>query len=52
VDLRKVSFVSILVRPEGQGVTEIGGFADFFTPLPETDNKRLLEGFSTKDVLQ
>lgn len=52
VDLRKVSFVSILVRPEGRGVTEIGGFADFFTPLPETDNKRLLEGFSTKDVLQ
>jgi rod shape-determining protein MreC len=52
VDLRKVAFVSILVRPEGQGVTEIGGFADFFTPLPETDNKRLLEGFSTKDVLQ
>jgi rod shape-determining protein MreC len=52
VDLRKVSFASILVRPEGQGVTEIGGFADFFTPLPETDNKRLLEGFSTKDVLQ
>ena len=52
VDLRKVSFVSILVRPEGEGVTKIGGFADFFTPLPETDNKRLLEGFSTKDVLQ
>ncbi len=52
VDLRKVSFVSILVRPEGEGVSEIGGFADFFTPLPETDNKRLLEGFSPKDVLQ
>ena len=52
VDLRKVSFVSILVRPEGEGINEIGGFADFFTPLPETDNKRLLEGFSTKDVLQ
>ncbi len=52
VDLRRVSFVSILVRPEGEGVSEIGGFADFFTPLPETDNKRLLEGFSPKDVLQ
>ncbi|MBL6604931.1 MAG: rod shape-determining protein MreC [Alphaproteobacteria bacterium] len=52
VDLRKVSFVSILVRPVGEGVSEIGGFADFFTPLPETDNKRLLEGFSPKDVLQ
>ena len=52
VDLRKVSFVSILVRPEGEGVSEIGGFADFFTPLPETDNKRLLERFSPKDVLQ
>ena len=52
VDLRKVSFVSILVRPEGEGVSEIGGFADFFTPLPETDKKRLLEGFSPKDVLQ
>ena len=52
VDLRKVAFVSILVRPQGERPGNISGFADFFTPLPESDNKRLLEGFSTKDVLQ
>ncbi|MGB2487107.1 MAG: rod shape-determining protein MreC, partial [Candidatus Puniceispirillaceae bacterium] len=52
VDLRKVAFVSILVRPQGETPGNISGFADFFTPLPESDNKRLLEGFSTKDVLQ
>ena len=52
VDLRKVAFVSILVRPQGEARGKLSGFADFFTPLPERDNKRLLEGFSTKDVLQ
>ncbi|MGB0519997.1 MAG: rod shape-determining protein MreC [Candidatus Puniceispirillaceae bacterium] len=52
VDLRKVAFVSILVRPEGDDRQDIDGFADFFTPLPENDDKRLLEGFSPKDVLQ
>ena len=52
VNLRKVAFVSILVRPQGETPGNISGFADFFTPLPESDNKRLLEGFSTKDVLQ
>lgn len=52
VDLRKVAFVSILVRPQGEARGKLSGFADFFTPLPESDNKRLLEGFSTKDVLQ
>lgn len=52
VDLRKVAFVSILVRPQGEARGDISGFADFFTPLPESDNKRLLEGFSPKDVLQ
>lgn len=52
VDLRKVAFVSILVRPQGDGRQDIDGFADFFTPLPENDDKRLLEGFSPKDVLQ
>ena len=52
VDLRKVAFVSILVRPQGETPGNISGFADFFTPLPKSDNKRLLEGFSTKDVLQ
>ncbi|MEC7243566.1 MAG: rod shape-determining protein MreC, partial [Pseudomonadota bacterium] len=52
VDLRKVAFVSILVRPEGDDRQNIDGFADFFTPLPENDDKRLLEGFSPKDVLQ
>jgi len=52
VDLRKVAFVSILVRPEGDDKQDIDGFADFFTPLPENDDKRLLEGFSPKDVLQ
>ena len=52
VDLRKVAFVSILVRPQGEKSGKLSGFADFFTPLPESDNKRLLEGFSTKDVLQ
>jgi len=52
VDLRKVAFVSILVRPEGDDRQDIEGFADFFTPLPENDDKRLLEGFSPKDVLQ
>ncbi len=52
VDLRRVAFVSILVRPQGDGRQDIDGFADFFTPLPENDDKRLLEGFSPKDVLQ
>jgi len=52
VDLRKVAFVSILVRPQGEARGDISGFEDFFTPLPESDNKRLLEGFSPKDVLQ
>ena len=52
VDLRKVAFVSILVHPQGETPGNISGFADFFTPLPKSDNKRLLEGFSTKDVLQ
>ena len=52
VDLRNVAFVSILVRPQGETPGNISGFADFFTPLPESDNNRLLEGFSTKDVLQ
>jgi len=47
-----VAFVSILVRPEGDDRQDIDGFADFFTPLPENDDKRLLEGFSPKDVLQ
>jgi len=52
VDLRKVAFVSILVRPEGSEDQNLDGFADFFTPLPEKAEKRLLEGFSPKDVLQ
>ena len=52
VDLRTVSFVSILVRPEGSTAESISVLERFFTPLPEKDDGRLLEGFSTKDVLQ
>ena len=52
VDLRAISFVSILIRPEGSEADEISVLEEFFTPLPERDESRLLEGFSTKDVLQ
>lgn len=50
VDLRKVSFVSILVRPSGDRPVELNRFDEFFTPLPEKSERRLLEGFSPKDV--
>ena len=52
VDLRAISFVSILIRPEGSAPDTISVLEEFFTPLPEKDEGRLLEGFSTKDVLQ
>jgi rod shape-determining protein MreC len=52
VDLRSVSFVSILVRPDGQEAPALTAFDRFFTPLPEKNDGRLLEGFSSKDVLQ
>ena len=45
-------FVSILIRPEGSTPESISVLERFFTPLPEKDDGRLLEGFSTKDVLQ
>ena len=52
VDLRKVSFVSILVRPSTEEAQNISGFDRFYTPLPESDQSRLLEGVTAKDVLQ
>ena len=52
VDLRTISFVSILIRPEGSPFGSVSVLEEFFTPLPERDESRLLEGFSTKDVLQ
>ena len=52
VDLRTVSFVSILVRPGGQKGSPLTSFDKFFTPLPEEASGRLLEGFNTKDVLE
>ena len=52
VDLRTISFVSILIRPEGSQFDSVSVLEEFFTPLPERDESRLLEGFSTKDVLQ
>ena len=52
VDLRKISFVSILIRPEGSQFDSVSVLEEFFTPLPERDDGRLLEGFSSKDVLQ
>ena len=52
VDLRSVSFVSILVRPEGQEAPSVTAFDKFFTPLPETNDGRALKGFSSKDVLK
>ena len=52
VDLRTISFVSILIRPEGSQFDSVSVLEEFFTPLPERDEGRLLEGFSTKDVLQ
>lgn len=51
VDLRRLSYVSILLRDD----TTPAGVVDadrFFTPLPDVAEKRLLEGFSPKDVLQ
>ena len=51
VDLRRLSYVSILLRDD----TTPAGIVDadrFFTPLPDVAEKRLLEGFSPKDVLQ
>ena len=52
VDLRTVSFVSILVRPGGQKGSTLTAFDKFFTPLPEEASGRILEGFNTKDVLE
>ena len=52
VDLRAISFVSVLIRPEGSKSDKISVLEEFFTPLPQKDESRLLEGFSTKDVLQ
>ena len=52
VDLRMLSFVSVLVRAEQNPHADINIFDQFFTPLPEKEEGRLLEGFSTKDVLQ
>lgn len=51
VDLRRLSYVSILLRDDRSqdGVVD----ADrFFTPVPDVAEKRLLEGFSPKDVLR
>ena len=51
VDLRRLSYVSILLR----GKDDVGKNIDadeFFTPLRDVSEKRLLEGFSPKDVLQ
>ena len=52
VDLRTVSFVSILVRPDGQEAPTLSAFDKYFTPLPEQGDGRLLKGFSSKDVLK
>lgn len=51
VDLRRLSYVSILLRDDEM----IDGIVDadaFFSPLRNVTEKRLLEGFNTKDVLQ
>ncbi len=50
VDLRKISFVSVLVRSDGTDAQLPNRFDEFFTPMPEKDERRLLEGFSPKDV--
>jgi rod shape-determining protein MreC len=52
VDLRTVSFVSILVRPDGEEAKLLSAFDKYFTPLPEQGDGRLLKGFSSKDVLK
>lgn len=51
VDLRRLSYVSILLRDSNTPINELD--ADrFFTPLRDVTETRLLEGFSPKDVLQ
>jgi len=52
VELQKLSYVSILVRPEGSVQADVKGFDRFYNPLPEQDSGRLLEGFTTKDIVQ
>ena len=37
VNLRTISFVSILIRPEGSQSDSISVLEEFFTPLPEKD---------------
>lgn len=51
VDLRLVSFVSILVRQDGQSPRDMNAFQLYFTPLPKIDDSRLFEGVSPRDVL-
>lgn len=52
VDLRKISFVSILVRPDGQPRAALKGFDQFYTPLPRSDSTRMFEGLNTRDLVQ
>lgn len=51
VDLRKLSYVSILLR-DPDAATGIVDADTFFSPLRDTSVSRLLEGFSPKDVLR
>ena len=51
VDLRQLSFVSVLLRDDEASSAEISDLDNFFTPLINPEDERLLEGFNTRDVL-
>ncbi|MGC6412333.1 MAG: rod shape-determining protein MreC [Candidatus Puniceispirillaceae bacterium] len=51
VDLRQLSFVSVLLRDEEATSAELSDLDGFFTPLINPEDERLLEGFNTRDVL-
>lgn len=52
VDLVRLSYVSILLGNPDELRTNIAEMDNFFMPLPEAGETRLLEGFSPRDVLQ
>lgn len=52
VDMVRLSYVSVLLDDADGLDSEPEAMSRFFTPLPEAESGRLLEGFSPRDVLQ
>ncbi len=52
VDLRRISYVSILTRNKKTSENNINQLENFFNPIPQPKIGRMFEGFSPKDVLK